>query len=203
APDCVRLYSRESIRAPGMGVKVPPLDLPAQARSLGTALVDAVAEVISDQQCVLGPHVERFERAMAEYLGASHTIGVGSGTDALLLALTALGVGPGTLVVTTPFTFFATGSTIARLGARAVFADVDPVTFGLDPRSVEAAIAAAPGRVAGIVPVHLYGRLADVEALQRVATRHGCWLLEDAAQAIGARPRGRAAGAFGPPRPLS
>src|SRR5262249_8097315 len=129
APDCVRLYSRESIRAPGMGVKVPPLDLPAQARSLRTALVDAVAGGVADQQCVLGPHVGRFERAMAEYLGASHTIGVGSGTDALLLALTALGVGPGTLVVTTPFTFFATGSTIARLGARAVFADVDPVTF--------------------------------------------------------------------------
>jgi dTDP-4-amino-4,6-dideoxygalactose transaminase len=176
---------------------VPPIDLPAQARALGSTLVDAVAEVLSDQQCVLGPHVERFERAMADYTGVAHAIGVGSGTDALLLALTALGVGPGTLVVTTPFTFFATGSTIVRLGARPVFADVDPATFNVDPRSVEAAIAGAPGRVAGIVPVHLYGRIADMRALQAVADRHGCWLLEDAAQSIGARRDGRHAGSIG------
>lgn len=178
-------------------MKVPPLDLRAQARALGTALTDAVAEVLADQQCILGPHVERFERAMAEYCGVAHAIGVASGTDALLLALAALGVGPGTLVVTTPFTFFATGSTIARLGGRPVFADVDPVTLNLDPASVDAAIAAAPGRVAGIVPVHLYGRLADMRALRAVADRHGCWLLEDAAQAIGASRDGRCAGAFG------
>jgi dTDP-4-amino-4,6-dideoxygalactose transaminase len=178
-------------------MKVPSLDLPAQARSLGRELHDAVAEVLADQQCILGPHVERFERAMAAYVGVTHAIGVASGTDALLLALTALDVGPGTLVLTTPFTFFATGSTIARLGARVVFADVDPVTFNLDPASVDAAIAKAPGRVAGIVPVHLYGRLADMSALEAVAARHGCWLLEDAAQAIGARRDGRAAGAVG------
>ena len=178
-------------------MKVPSLDLPAQARSLGRAVHDAVAEVLADQQCILGPHVERFERAMAAYVGVAHAIGVGSGTDALLLALAALDVGPGTLVVTTPFTFFATGSTIARLGARIVFADVDPATLNLDPASVDAAIAKAPGRVAGIVPVHLYGRLADLPALEAVAARHGCWLLEDAAQAIGARRGGRAAGAVG------
>jgi dTDP-4-amino-4,6-dideoxygalactose transaminase len=178
-------------------VKIPSIDLRAQARALGTALHDAVAEVLADQQCVLGPHVERFERAIADYCGVGHAIGVASGTDALLLALAALGVGPGTLVITTPFTFFATGSTIARLGARPVFADVDPATFNLDPRSVEAAIARAPGPVAGIVPVHLYGRLADVLALDAIAARHGCWLLEDAAQAIGARRDGRAAGTFG------
>jgi dTDP-4-amino-4,6-dideoxygalactose transaminase len=178
-------------------VRVPPLDLQAQARTLGPALRDAVAEVIADQQCVLGPHVERFERAMAAYCGVGHAIGVGSGTDALLLSLAALGVGPGSLVVTTAFTFFATASAIARLGARPVFADVDPATCNLDPRSVESAIAAAPGHVAGILPVHLYGRLADVGALGAVAARHGCWLLEDAAQAVGARRDGRAAGAFG------
>jgi dTDP-4-amino-4,6-dideoxygalactose transaminase len=178
-------------------VKVPPLDLQAQARALGPALRDAVAEVIADQQCVLGPHVAAFEDAMAGYCGVRHAIGVGSGTDALLLSLAALGVGPGSLVVTTAFTFFATGSTIARLGARPVFADVDPATCNLDPGSVEAAIAAAPGRVAGILPVHLYGRLADVDGLSAVAARHGCWLLEDAAQAIGARHGARAAGTFG------
>jgi dTDP-4-amino-4,6-dideoxygalactose transaminase len=178
-------------------MKVPSLDLPAQAQSLGRALHDAVAEVLADQQCILGPHVERFERAMAAYVGVAHAVGVGSGTDALLLALAALDVGPGTLVVTTPFTFFATGSTIARLGARVVFADVDPATCNLDPASVEAAIVKAPGRVAGIVPVHLYGRLADLSALEAVAARHGCWILEDAAQAIGARRDGRRAGAAG------
>lgn len=178
-------------------MKVPSIDLPAQARSLGRALHDAVAEVLADQQCILGPHVERFERAMAAYVGVAHAVGVGSGTDALLLALDALGVGPGSLVVTTPFTFFATGSTIARLGARVVFADVDPATCNLDPASVDAAIAKAPGRVAGIVPVHLYGRLADLSGLGAIAARHGCWLLEDAAQAIGARREGRHAGTVG------
>jgi dTDP-4-amino-4,6-dideoxygalactose transaminase len=178
-------------------VRIPSIDLVAQARSLGTEVTDAVAEVLADQQCVLGPHVERFERLMAEQCGVAHAIGVASGTDALLLGLSALGVGPGTLVLTTAFTFFATGSTIARLGARAVFADIDPATCNLDPRSVEAAIAKAPGPVAGIVPVHLYGRLADMAALGAIAARHGCWILEDAAQAIGARRDGRTAGAFG------
>jgi dTDP-4-amino-4,6-dideoxygalactose transaminase len=178
-------------------VKVPPLDLPAQARALGPVLRDAVAAVLDDQQCILGPHVERFERAIAEYCGTPYAIGVGSGTDALVLALGALGVGPGSLVVVPSFTFFATASTVVRLGARPVFADVDPRTCNLDPASVDAAIDAAPGRVAGIVPVHLYGRLADLPALDAVARRRACWLLEDAAQAIGARADGRAAGAFG------
>lgn len=193
----VELYFGATSRYESLPVKVPSIDLMAQARSLGTAVTDAVAEVLADQQCILGPHVERFERRMAERCGVGHAIGVGSGTDALLVALAALGVGPGTLVVTTAFTFFATASTIARLGARAVFADVDPATFNLDPRSVEAAIARAPGPVAGILPVHLYGRLADMDGLGAIAERHGAWLLEDAAQAIGARRGGRAAGSFG------
>jgi dTDP-4-amino-4,6-dideoxygalactose transaminase len=178
-------------------VKVPPLDLPAQARSLGPALAEAIGRVLADQQCILGPHLERFEAAMATYCGVPHAIGVGSGTDALLLTLGALGVGPGALVVTTPFTFFATGSTIVRLGARPVLADVDPVTFNLDPASTAAAIAAAPGAVAGVVAVHLYGRLAPMEALGAIATRAGAWIVEDAAQAVGARDGGRMAGAFG------
>jgi dTDP-4-amino-4,6-dideoxygalactose transaminase len=178
-------------------VKVPPLDLPAQARALGAELTDAVATVLRDQQCVLGPHVARFEAAMAEYCGVAHAIGVGSGTDALLLALAALDVGPGTLVLTTPFSFFATASTIVRLGARPLFADVDPATLNLDPASAAAALAAAPGPVAGMMPVHLYGRLAPMEALAALARRHGLWMLEDAAQAVGARQGGRRAGALG------
>ena len=160
-------------------VKVPPLDLPAQARSLGPALADAVGRVLADQQCILGPHLERFETAMAEYCGVPHAIGVGSGTDALLLSLVALGVGPGTLVVTTPFTFFATASTIVRLGGRPVFADIDPATFNLDPAAAAAAVDRA---TKAIVPVHLFGRPAPLAELAAL----GLPLLEDAAQAFGA-----------------
>ncbi|HXJ36551.1 MAG TPA: DegT/DnrJ/EryC1/StrS family aminotransferase [Candidatus Eisenbacteria bacterium] len=177
-------------------VRVPPLDLVAQARTLGPSLREAVERVLADQQCILGPHVERFEAAMAAYCRVTHAIGVGSGTDALLLVLASLGVGPGTLVVTTAFTFFATGSTIVRLGARPLFADIDPQTFNLSPVSVAAAIAAAPERVVGIVPVHLYGRLAPLDAIGAVAERHGLWVVEDAAQAVGARRAGRMAGTF-------
>ena len=177
-------------------MRVPPLDLVAQARALGPSLREAVERVLADQQCILGPHVERFEAAMAGYCGVTHAIGVGSGTDALLLVLEALGVGPGTLVVTTAFTFFATGSTIVRLGARPLFADIDPETFNLSPASVAAAVAAAPERVVGIVPVHLYGRLAALEDIGAVAERHGLWVVEDAAQAVGARRAGRMAGTF-------
>lgn len=178
-------------------MRVPSLDLPGQARALGAELREAVGRVLDDQLCVLGPHVERFEAAMAAYCGVRHAIGVGSGTDALALGLAALGVGPGMLVVTTAFSFFSTASTIVRLGARPLFADIDPVSFTLDPASTAAAIAGAPGRVVGIMPVHLYGRLAALDTLGRLAERHGLWMLEDAAQAVGARADGRMAGAFG------
>jgi len=147
----------------------------------------ALAAVVDTQQLVLGPAVQAFERAMASYCEVRHAIGVGSGTDALVLALAALDVRPGDLVVTTPFTFFATASAIVRVGARPLFADVDEASFNLDPEAVRTAIAGAPGRVAGILPVHLYGRLAPMAELAAVARQHGVWLLEDAAQAIGAR----------------
>jgi dTDP-4-amino-4,6-dideoxygalactose transaminase len=168
-------------------VRVPFLDLRAQAAEVGVAVRDAVGEVIESQQCVLGPAVERFERAMAEYAGVRHAIGVGSGTDALALVMAALGVGPGQVVATTAFTFFATASTIVRLGARPLFVDIDPQTFALDPVALAAALDDAKGRVAGIVPVHLYGRVAPMRDILALASRHGCWVAEDAAQAIGAR----------------
>jgi len=176
---------------------VPMIDLREQARRLAGAIEAAVAEVLASQQCILGPWVERFESAVAAYTGARHAIGVGSGTDALLLSLAALGVGPGTRVVTTPFSFFSTASTIARLGARPVFADVDPVTLNLDPAAVERILDADPRGIVGILPVHLYGRLAEMDALQTIADRHGLWMLEDAAQAIGARHVRGAAGTLG------
>ena len=127
-----------------MSLTVPFLDLRAQDRTVGAAVRAAIAEVLATQQFVLGPHVARFEAAMAAYCGVPHAIGVGSGTDALVLALAALGVGPGTAVLTTPFSFFATASAIVRLGARPLFADIDPRTFTLDPASAEAAWCSPP-----------------------------------------------------------
>lgn len=178
-------------------MRVPFLDLRAQDAEVGAEVRAAVGEVLDSQQLILGPHVERFESAMASYCGVGHAVGVNSGTDALALALSALGVGPGSRVLTTPFSFFATASTIVRLGARPVFADVDPVTLNLDPAAVTEALDRASGRVAGMVVVHLFGRLADMAGLGAVAERHGMWTLEDAAQAAGAREGGRRAGAFG------
>lgn len=178
-------------------MKVPFLDLRAQDAAIGGAVRAALAEVVTSQQFVLGPHVERFEQAMAAYCGVRHAIGVASGTDALALALAALGAGPGRAVVTTPFSFFATASTIVRVGARPLFVDVDPETMNLDPAAAADAVARADGEVAGMVPVHLFGRLAAMDALAAVAARHGLWIVEDAAQAVGARRDGVAAGAFG------
>jgi dTDP-4-amino-4,6-dideoxygalactose transaminase len=175
-------------------MRVPFLDLQAQDRQVGRDVRAAVGAVLDGQQFILGSQVARFEAAMAAYCGVRHAIGVGSGTDALALALAALGVGPGTVVLTTPFSFFATASVVARLGARALLADVDPETLNLDPAAAAAVLARTPERVVGIVPVHLFGRVADMDALGALARRHGLWVVEDAAQAVGARVAGRAAG---------
>lgn len=182
---------------------VPFLDLGAQDAAVGAAVRAALAEVVASRQFVLGPHVERFEAAMAAYCGVPHAIGVASGTDALALALVALGAGPGTAVVTTPFSFFATASTIVRVGARPLFADIDPATCTLDPAAVETVLERTEERVLGLVPVHLYGRLAAVRELAALAERRGLWVLEDAAQAVGARADGVRAGAFGRAAALS
>ena len=178
-------------------MKIPFLDLVAQDREVGADVRAALADVLAGQAFVLGTHVERFEAAVAEYCGVPHAIGVASGTDALLLSLGGLGVGPGVSVLTTPFSFWATASAIVRLGARPIFADIDPATFNLHPAAVEAALAATHERVAGILPVHLFGRLAPMGALAALAERRGLWVVEDAAQAIGARADGTSAGAFG------
>jgi len=184
-------------------VTVPFIDLGAEDAAVGDEVRAAIAEVLASRQFILGPHVERFEAAVASYCGVAHAIGVASGTDALLLALAALGAGPGRAVVTTPFTFFASASTIMRLGARPLFADIDPATFNLDPEAAAAAVDGARGEVVGLVPVHLFGRLAAMPALAALAARRGLWMVEDAAQAIGARADGRAAGAFGRAAALS
>jgi dTDP-4-amino-4,6-dideoxygalactose transaminase len=154
--------------------------------------------VCSSQRFILGEEVEALERAIAAYTGAAHAVGCASGTDAIWLALAAAGIGPGDAVGTTPFSFFASASAIVRAGARPVFFDVDPHTLNLDPRSVEAHLrAGTSGRLRAILPVHLYGQCADIDALTRIAGEFQLDVLEDAAQAIGARWRGRGAGSLG------
>jgi dTDP-4-amino-4,6-dideoxygalactose transaminase len=175
-------------------MKVPLIDLSGQHRSLRPKLLDALARVIDSQQFVLGSEVVSLEEEIARYSTTNFAIGCASGSDALLLALMALGIKGGDEVITTPFTFFATGSAIARLGARPQFVDIDPRTYNLNPALVEAAITE---RTRAILPVHMYGQCADMEALLEIATRHNLPIVEDAAQAIGATDRGRRAGAMG------
>ncbi|HXL80996.1 MAG TPA: DegT/DnrJ/EryC1/StrS family aminotransferase [Pyrinomonadaceae bacterium] len=175
-------------------MKVPLIDLSGQHQSLRPKLLDAVARVIDSQQFVLGAEVASLEEEIASYSTTNFAIGCASGSDALLLALMALDIKAGDEVITTPFTFFATGSAIARLGARPQFVDIDPRTYNINPALVEAAITK---RTRALLPVHMYGQCADMDALLEVARRHGLSIVEDGAQAIGATDRGRRAGSMG------
>jgi dTDP-4-amino-4,6-dideoxygalactose transaminase len=173
---------------------VPLLDIAAENRALRDEILEAMQAVIAEAQFILGPAVERFEEAFARYLGVPHCVAVNSGTSALHLALLACGVGPGDEVVTTPHTWVSTAWAIRYVGACPVFADIDPVTYTLDP---EAARRAVTPRTRALLPVHLYGQAADLAALRRVADDHGLALIEDAAQAHGARFAGRRVGGLG------
>jgi dTDP-4-amino-4,6-dideoxygalactose transaminase len=175
-------------------MNVPLLDLRAQFQSIRVEVMAAVERVFESQQFVLGPEVEAFERDAAEYCHAKHAIGCGSGSDALLLALTALGVGPGDEVITVSFSFFATASSITRLGARAVFVDISPDDFNIDPDLIERVITP---RTKAIMPVHLFGQCAEMDAIREVAERHNLPVVEDAAQAIGAEYHKKRAGEMG------
>jgi dTDP-4-amino-4,6-dideoxygalactose transaminase len=165
---------------------VPLLDLTLQYRTIAPEVNAALTPVIEEQRFILGPVVERFEREMEEYLPVPHAVGCASGTDAILLALRAFDCGPGDEVVTAPFTFFATAGAIHNVGARPVFADIQPDTFNLDPAAADAAVTE---RTKVVMPVHLFGQMADMAAFRALGDGLGLKVLEDAAQAIGARQR--------------
>ncbi|MCE9545374.1 MAG: DegT/DnrJ/EryC1/StrS family aminotransferase [Planctomycetia bacterium] len=179
---------------------VPLLDLSIQFQSIREEVLAAILRVVESQHFILGPEVEALEREMAVETQSAHAVGVSSGTDALLVAMMALDIGPGDEVVTTPFSFFATAGCVARLGARPVFVDIDPVGFNMNPAGLEAAITP---RTRAIIPVHLYGQTAEMTAIGAIAEGHGLPIIEDAAQAIGAEYHGRRAGSLGAMAALS
>src|SRR5271154_4841654 len=189
---------------------VPLLDLKAQYAQIRAEVLPVIEQVCASQRFILGDEVLRLEDELARYCAAAAGIGVSSGTDALLLALMALKIGAGDEVITSPFTFFATAGTIARLGARPVFCDIDPVSFNLSSQAVAEFVdrqcdmkggqlinRRTGGRIKGLMPVHLYGQAADMDPLMAIAREHGLKVIEDAAQAIGTEYKGTRVGSIG------
>ena len=188
-------------------MNVPILDLTRQYRAIKAEVDTAIQRVLESGRFILGPEVEAFEREMAEYLGVKHAIGVASGTDALLLSLKALGIGPGDGVIVPSFTFFATAGVVANVGATPVFADIDPQTFNISTENVKKILLRHPSpvtrhasrvtKIKAIIPVHLYGQPADMDEIMRLAKEYDLYVIEDAAQAIGAEYRGQKVGTIG------
>ncbi|MBL8150765.1 MAG: DegT/DnrJ/EryC1/StrS family aminotransferase [Blastocatellia bacterium] len=173
---------------------VPLLDLGAQYQSIKSEVLTAVEAVFERQQFILGREVEALEKVVADYCQVKHAIGCASGSDALLLALMAIGIEPGDEVITSAFTFFATGGSVARLGAKPVFVDIEPDTFNIDPNRIEAAITP---KTKAIMPVHLFGQVAEMSPIMEIAQSKNIAVIEDAAQAIGAEYKGQQAGSIG------
>src|SRR5678816_3322907 len=175
-------------------MNVPLLDLKSQFASIRDEVREALDRVVESQHFILGPEVEALEREVAAYSQCRFAVGVSSGTDALLACLMALNVGPGDDVITTAYSVFATVGVIARLGARPVLVDIDASTFNIDARQIESRISR---RTRAIIPVHLYGQMAEMDPILEVAARHNIPVIEDAAQAIGSEQGGRRAGSMG------
>jgi dTDP-4-amino-4,6-dideoxygalactose transaminase len=177
-----------------VGMHVPLLDLQAQYLPIRDEILAAITRVCDSQRFIMGPEIDSLERELAAFLSVKHAIGVTSGTDALLIAMMALGIGPGDEVITSTYSFFATAGCVARLGATPVFVDIDPVTCNIRPDAVAAAITP---RTRAIIPVHLYGQSVDLDPILAAAARAGVPVIEDACQAIGARYKGRPVGGLG------
>jgi dTDP-4-amino-4,6-dideoxygalactose transaminase len=175
-------------------MKIPLVDLKAQYLSIKGEIDQAINKVIQSSQFVLGSEVDAFEKEIASYLGAGHAVGVASGTDALQLALLACGIKPGDEVITTPFTFIATAEAVAKCGARPVFVDIDPKTCNVKPSKIEAKITK---KTMAILPVHLYGQPVDMDPILELGRKHNLKVIEDCAQALGAKYKGKKVGSFG------
>ena len=175
-------------------MNVPLLDLKAQFAAIKDEIMPALEAVMESQYFINGPEVKQLEEAVAEYSECKVGVGVSSGSDALLISLMALGIGAGDEVITTPYTFFATVGSIWRTGARPVFVDIEPDTYNIDPARIEAAVTE---KTKAIMPVHLFGQMAEMEAIMGIAEKHGLYVIEDAAQSIGSTHKGRKAGSMG------
>lgn len=173
---------------------IPILDPRPEIESIWDDVISAVEDVLRTGQFIMGPNVTGFEKEAAEYLGVKHALGVNSGTDALILAIRAMGIGAGDEVISTPFTFFATTECVSHLGATPVFVDVDPVTYNFRVEDLEASITP---KTRAIIPVHLFGHAVDMDPVMEIAERHGLYVLEDVAQAFGGEYKGRKLGSIG------
>lgn len=170
------------------------IDLKRQYQNISQEILDSVKEVFESGQYILGPKVAEFEKKCAEYLNVKHAIGVGNGTDALVIALESVGIGKGDEVITTPFTFFATVEAIVRVGARPVFVDIDPLSYNIDPDKIEEKITE---RTKAIIPVHIFGQVCDMKKIVQIAKKYNLYIIEDACQAFGAEFEGKKAGTIG------
>ncbi len=175
-------------------MQVPLLDLKAQFSTIREDVIEAVTDVLESQRCIGGPKVEQLEKKISKYCSTKFSLGVSSGTDALLNVLMSLGIGPGDEVITTPFTFFATVGSIARVGARPVFVDIDEKTYNIDPSKIEKSVTR---NTKAVMPVHLFGQMADMDPIMAVAGTYGLAVIEDAAQAIGSTYKDKKAGSIG------
>ncbi len=180
-------------------MKVPIFDLTRQYALIEKEIKDAIGRVLRSGKFILGEEVELFEKEIAEFCGVKHAIGVASGTDALFLALKALGIGKGDAVIVPAFTFFATAGAVVNVGAQPIFADIDPKTFNISVKDVERILNTyeGPNKIRAIIPVHLYGQMADMDEILNLAKKHNLYVIEDAAQAIGAEYKGKKAGSLG------